>query len=96
MSGVKEQIIEKSEQILTHPTAQKAISTYAVGTGGMVSFEIIQGWLGIISVIIGIVAGILVIRSNYRKAQGLEIDNQIKRIKLEAELKKSLEAEDES
>lgn len=95
MSELKDQIIERSEQILTHPTTQKLASTYAVGTGGAVSFELIQGWLGIASVIVGIVAGAMIALSNYRKTQGIQLDNQIKRVELEVKMRKAIEEKED-
>lgn len=96
MNELKSQLIEKGEQVVTHPTSQKLISTYAVGAGSAFSLDLIQGVLGIVSVIIGIVAGLFIIVINYRKSKGVKLDNEIKELEKARMVMENMDNEDKN
>ena len=75
MSDLKQQIIEESDQVISHPSVQKALAGTPLLSGGAAAFEFTQGWLAIISLLIGIVAGWLVIV--YNKKRNILMDMEI-------------------
>lgn len=89
---VKGQIIEKTSELSTSPIAQKVVPLYSMATGGAVSFEVIQGWAGVVSAFIGIIAGLLVVFFNYKKGKVASINAdraEAEKRKAEAEERKA-------
>lgn len=80
MSEIISQVIEKSEEITSSPIIQKGVSVYSIFTGGAYTIGMIQDMLGLISVLVGIFAGIMVIVINYRKGRGVKLDNESKEL----------------
>lgn len=88
MTDKMTQIAEKLEPIITNPTTQKALAAAPIGTGGAAYMDITQGTLAIVSIIVGIIAGILVIIYNIKRnkliSKELELkDMEIQRLKRE-------------
>lgn len=80
MSDLKSHIIEKGNEIAGNLPVQVGIPVYTVGTGSLYTFGMIQDLLGIVSVCIGIIAGLLLIIINYRKGRGVKLDNDSKEL----------------
>lgn len=78
MSVLKEQLVDKAQEILANPTTAKVVSTYTVGVGSAVGLDVIQGWLGIISAGIGIGIGILVFRIKLKELKRMDREEDFK------------------
>jgi len=76
MNGLKEQLIDKGQELIAHPATAKAVSTYTVGIGAGIGLDVIQGWLGIVSATIGICIGILVLKIKYQELKKLQRENE--------------------
>lgn len=95
MSDLKSQMIEMSDGVLSTPIAQKAITSIPIAAGSAAYFDMIQGWLAIVSVLVGIVTGMLFWVYSIRRNSIAKTNDQI--LKAELRLKelqiKKLEAE---
>jgi len=80
VSDIKQHLIEKSEQIITHPSSQKALATLPLAGSGAAVFEVTQGWMTIASLAIGIVAGLLVIKYNHKKNKLMDMEIEEKKL----------------
>lgn len=84
MSDLKQQAIEKSEQIITHPATQKTLASTPIIGGSAAVFEVTQGWLAIISLVVGIIAGLLVIKYNHKRNKLVDMELEEKRLLIES------------
>lgn len=92
MSGIKQQIAEKSVDLIAAPAVQKAFATVPIMAGGASVMEYTQGWMAVASIAVGIVAGVLVIIYNWKRNKLITKELQIK----EYELAKLKEEQNES
>lgn len=81
---------EKIEPVLTNPTTQKALAAIPIGAGGAGYMDLTQGWLAIVSIIVGIIAGILVIIYNVKRNRLITKELELKDIEIK---RKSWEVE---
>ena len=68
-------VAEKIEPVVTNPVVSKAVATYATGSGAAVYFEMLDSWLAIASVLVGIFAGLTVIFFNLAKINHEKIES---------------------
>jgi len=90
MSDKLHHVIERIEPVLTSPTVQKTLAAIPIGSGSAAYLEITQGWLAAMSILIGIVAGILVIIYNLKRNKIASKDMELKDIEIQI---KTLEVE---
>lgn len=104
--GVEGQITEKAIEFASTPIGQKVLPTFSIGSGSSVGLGLIEGMGALITLSLGILAGILVVYANLKKgkieAQNLlkaesetrtaEIEEQIKLLELK-KLERSMEDE---
>lgn len=76
-------VIDKADQILSNPTMQKALTASPLASGGAAMFEVTQGWLAIVSLVVGIAAGLLVIKYNYKRNKLIDKELEMKSLEIE-------------
>lgn len=83
MNDLKNMAIEKGDAIISNPMTQKILAATPVASGSAAFFEVTQGWLAIVSVLVGIIAGILVAKYNWTQNKVKETESKIKDAELE-------------
>ncbi len=92
MSEKINNIIDKAEPVLSNPLAQKWLAAYTTGSGFALLMEYTESILAIISVVVGILAGVSIIAYNIAKIKHERAEEEKTRLEsriIEYDLRKS-------
>jgi len=76
-------VTEKIEQVVTNPVVSKIVPAVPIGSGSAYFFDITQGIFAILSIIIGIVAGIYVVVINHKRNKLIDKELEIKDLEID-------------
>lgn len=74
---------EKIEQVITNPVVSKIVPAVPIGSGSAYFFDITQGIFALLSIVIGIIAGIYVVVINHKRNKLIDKELEIKDLEID-------------